>query len=186
METILLPSPIILEDITTLVQGIKDKGSTQGSRMKEKEGASIVTTFGTLLESVKTSFLHGSLKEQLYVEQLEWFEVQDHDTHVCRLKKSRYGLKQAPWGWYGRINNYLMKLGFMRSDVDPNLYFKDEKDRPLIMVLYVDDLFLKGDDPLIHQCKRELDYEFDMKDLGKMHYFIGLEVWKNPGEIFLS
>jgi len=47
-------------------------------------------------------------------------------------------------------------LGFTRSDADPNLYLKVEKDRPLILVLYVDDLFLTGDDPLIHKCKREL------------------------------
>lgn len=69
-----------------------------------------------------------------------------------------------------------MKLGFTRSDVDLNLYFKVEKGKPLILVLYVDDLFLTGDDPLIHQCKRELASEFEMKDLGLMHYFLGLEV----------
>ena len=88
--------------------------------------------------------------------------------------------------WYERIDSYLMKLGFTRSDADLNLYFKVEKDKPLIMVLYVDDLFLTGDDSLIHQCKRELASEFEMKDLGLMHYFLGLEVWQKPSEIFLS
>lgn len=53
-----------------------------------------------------------------------------------------------------------MKLGFMRRYVDPNLYFKVEKDIPLILVLYVDDLFLIGANPLIYQCKREFTYEF--------------------------
>ena len=56
----------------------------------------------------------------------------------------------------------------------------------LILVLYVDDLFLIGADPLIHQCKRELAAKFEMKDLGLMHYFLDLEVWQRPGEIFLS
>eukprot|EP00253_Pinus_taeda_P026547 PITA_26547 len=79
-----------------------------------------------------------------------------------------------------------MKWGFTRRDADLNLYFKVEKDKPFILVLYVDDLFLIGDDPLIHQCKRELASEFEMKDLGLMHYFLGLEVWQKPGEIFLS
>eukprot|EP00253_Pinus_taeda_P035948 PITA_35948 len=79
-----------------------------------------------------------------------------------------------------------MKLGFTRNEVDPNLYFKVENDKPLILVLYVDDLFLICADPLIHKCKRELAYEFEMKDLGPMHYFLGLEAWKNPSEIFLS
>ena len=79
-----------------------------------------------------------------------------------------------------------MKLGFTRSNVDPNLYFKVHREQPLILVLYLDDLFLTGVDPLIHQCKRELTTEFKMKDLGLMHYFLGLEVWQRPGEIFLS
>ena len=61
-----------------------------------------------------------------------------------------------------------MKLGFTRSNADPNLYFKVVKGKPLIPELYVDDLFLTGTDPLIHQCKRELTAEFKMKDLGRM------------------
>ena len=83
------------------------------------------------------------------------------------------------------IDSYLMKLGFTRSEADPNLYFKVEDDKPLILVLYVDDLFLTGADPLTHKCKRELASELEM-DLGLMHYFLGLEVWQKPGEIFLS
>ena len=79
-----------------------------------------------------------------------------------------------------------MKLGFTRSNADPNLYFKVDREKPLIPVLYMDDLFLTDVDPLIHQCKRELAAEFEMKDLGLMHYFLGLEVWQRPSEIFLS
>ena len=70
----------------------------------------------------------------------------------------------------------MIKLGFTRSNADLNLYFKVDREKPLILVLYVDDLFLTGVDPLIHQCKRELAVEFEMKDLGLMQYFIGLEV----------
>ena len=73
---------------------------------------------------VKTAFLHGSIKEEVYVEQPLGFEVQDRDSHVCRLKKALYGLKQAPKAWYERIDSYLMKLGFIRSNADPNLYLK--------------------------------------------------------------
>eukprot|EP00253_Pinus_taeda_P026788 PITA_26788 len=135
---------------------------------------------------VKTTFLHGSIKEEVYVEQPEGFEIYDQKSHVCRFKKALYGLKQAPQAWYERIDNYLMKLGFTRSEADPNLYFKVEDEKPLILVLYVDDLFLTGADPLIHKCKRELASKFEMKDLGQMHYFLGLEVWQKRGEIFLS
>ena len=100
---------------------------------------------------VKTAFLHGSIKEEVYVEQPEGFEIYDRKSHVCRLKKALYGLKQAPRAWYERIDSYLMKLGFTRSEADPNLYFKVEDDKPLILVLYVDDLFLTGENPLIHK-----------------------------------
>ena len=73
-----------------------------------------------------------------------------------------------------------MKLGVTRSNADPNFYFKVVKGKPLILVLYVDDLFLTGADPLIHQCKRELVAKFEMKDLGLMDYFLGLaETWQD-------
>ena len=64
---------------------------------------------------IKTAFLHGSLKEEVYVEQPKGFEVLDRESHVCKLKKALYGLKQAPKAWYERINSYLMKLGFTRK-----------------------------------------------------------------------
>lgn len=99
---------------------------------------------------VNTVFLHGSLNEEFYVEKFVGFEVEDQETHVCRLKKSLYGLKQAPQDWYERIKSYLMKLVFTRSEANPNLYFKVENDRPLILVLYVDDLFLTGADLMIY------------------------------------
>ena len=92
------------------------------------------------------------------------------------MKKALYGLKQGLRAWYERIDNYLMKLVFTRSNVDPNLYFKVDREKPLILVLYVENLFLTDADPLIHQCKRELAFELEMKDLGLMHYFLGLEV----------
>jgi len=79
-----------------------------------------------------------------------------------------------------------VKLGFTRSNVDPKFYFNVVQGMPLILVLYVDDLFLIGSEPLMIECKRKLASKFEMKDLGLMHYFLGLEVWQRPGEIFLS
>jgi hypothetical protein len=61
---------------------------------------------------------------------------------VCRLKKALYGLKQAPRAWYSRIDGYLLGMGFTKSEADPNLYYILVGDDPLILVLYVDDLFL--------------------------------------------
>eukprot|EP00253_Pinus_taeda_P001493 PITA_01493 len=73
---------------------------------------------------VKIAFLHGFLKEEVFVEQPQGFEEHDRETHVCRPKKALYGLKQAPRAWYAHIDSYLMKLGFTRSSADQNFYFK--------------------------------------------------------------
>ena len=113
-------------------------------------------------------------------------ETHEKKTHVCRLKKALYGLNQAPRAWYSRIDGYLQKMGFVKSDANPNLYYLVVENEPLILVLYVDDLFLTGSSRLIKDCKENLATEFDMKDLGQMHYFLGLEVWQQKGEIFLG
>lgn len=112
--------------------------------------------------------------------------MKDKKTHVCRLKKAPYGLKQAPRAWYAHIDSYLVKLGFTRSNADPNLYFKVVQGMALILVLYVNDLFLTSSEPLMLEYKRELTSEFEKMDLGLRHYFLGLEAWQRPGEIFLS
>jgi hypothetical protein len=135
---------------------------------------------------VKTAFLNGVIEEEVYIEQPQGFEVEDKKTHVCKLKKDLYGLKQAPRAWYGRIDSFLMSLGFTKSKVDSNLYFKVMNDEPVILLLYVDDLFLTGEENLIIECKNKLVVEFEMKDLGLMHYFLGLEVWQSPERIFLN
>jgi hypothetical protein len=135
---------------------------------------------------VKPTFLNGVNEEEVYIEQPQGFEVEDRKTHVCRLKKALYGLKQAPRAWYGRIDSFLTSLGFTKSKVDPNLYFKVMNNEPVILLLYVDDLFLTGEENLITKCKKKLVAEFEMKDLGPMHYFLGLEVWQSPEKIFLN
>jgi hypothetical protein len=68
---------------------------------------------------VKTAFLNGFIKEEVYIEQPQGFEVHGRESHVCRLKKSLYGLKQAPRAWYSRIDNYLLQLGFVKSEWIP-------------------------------------------------------------------
>jgi hypothetical protein len=135
---------------------------------------------------VKTTFLNGAIEEEVYIAQPRVFELHSRDTHVCRLKKSLYGLKQAPRAWYAIMDDYQMRLGFSMSHVDPNIYYKVVDNEPVILLLYVDDLFIKGEESLIIQCKKELASKFDMKDLGLMHYYLGLEVWKKHGEVFLG
>jgi hypothetical protein len=126
---------------------------------------------------VKTAFLNGLIQNEVYIEQPLGFEVHGRDSHVCRLKKALYGLKQAPKAWYSMIDAYLPQLGFEKSEADPNLYFIVVGEDPLILLLYVDDPFITGAKRIITSCKESLASEFEMTDIGLMHYFLGLEVW---------
>ena len=135
---------------------------------------------------VKTTFLNGVVEEEVYVEQPLSFETHDREYHVCRLKKSLYGLKQAPMTWYGRMDIFLSSLGSTKSKVDSNLYYKVEDDKPMMLLLYVDDQFVTGTDGLIADKKRKVAAEFEMKELGMMPYFLGMEVWQSVDEIFLG
>jgi hypothetical protein len=132
---------------------------------------------------VKTAFINGVIEKEAYIEKPQGFEVEYRKSHVCKLKKALYGLKQALRAWYGQIDSFLTNLGFTKSKVDSNLYFKVMNDEPVILLLYVDGLFLTGEEKLIIECKKRLASEFEMKDLGLMHYF---EVWQSPERSFLN
>ena len=95
---------------------------------------------------------------------------------MCKLNKALYGLKYAPRTWYNRIEIFLTSLGFTKSKADSNLYYKVKDRNPVIYILYVDDLLVIGEDGLISYTKRKLADEFEMKDLGIMHYALGMEV----------
>jgi hypothetical protein len=135
---------------------------------------------------VKTTFLNGKIEQEVFVEQPDGFVLHNKGTHVCKLRKALYSLKQAPRVWYDNIDGFLKSPGFQKSDANANLYFKVRGNQPVILILYVDDLFLIEDEGLIALCKRDLTSEFEMKDLVLMHYFLGLEVWQRQGEIFLA
>jgi hypothetical protein len=135
---------------------------------------------------VKTTFLNGVIEEEVYIEKPQGFEVEDRKSHVCILKKALYRLKQAPRAWYGHIDSFLTSLGFTKSKADSNLYFKIMDNELVILLLYVDDLFLTGEEKIITECKKRLVVEFEMKELGLLHYFSGLEVWQSSERIFLN
>jgi hypothetical protein len=103
---------------------------------------------------VKTTFLNGVIEEEVYIEKPQGFEVEDRRSHVYRLKKDLYGLNQAPRAWYGCIDSFLTSLGFTKSKSDSNLFFKIMDNEPVILLLYVDDLFLTGEEKFIVECKK--------------------------------
>ncbi|RDX94097.1 hypothetical protein CR513_23570, partial [Mucuna pruriens] len=136
---------------------------------------------------VKSTFLHGELNETVYVDQPCGY-VQKGDEHkVYKLKKILYELKQASCAWYSHIEAYFLNEGFEKCDYEHTLFVKKEKeDKILIVSLYVDDLIFIGNDELMFaKFKSSMKHEFDMIDLGKMRYFLGLEVLQQSDDIFL-
>ena len=81
---------------------------------------------------------------------------------------------------------WLTSLIFTKSKVDANLYMKIMDDEPIILLLYVDDLFMNGNGKQITESKKNLAEEFNMKDLGLMHYLLRMEVWQSLEGIFLN
>ena len=120
---------------------------------------SIVAEMGWKIHQmdVKTAFLNGSIQEEVYVEQPQGFEIHGRDSHV--YQKSLYGLKQAPRAWYSRIDSYLLSMGFQKSEIDLNIYFIMVGYDPLILLLYVDYLFITGEERPIAVCKRDIASE---------------------------
>ena len=98
---------------------------------------------------------------------------------VWKLKKTFYGLKQAPRSWYEK-NDKFFQQGYIKSKNDPNLYIKNDEHGNLVLIsFYVDDLIIIGSSiELIEATKTTLSQTFEMKDLGEMHYCLGIEVWK--------
>lgn len=136
---------------------------------------------------VKNAFLHGHLHEEVYMSQPGGFEDPSCPNHVCKLHKSLYGLKQAPRAWNERFTMFLPSVGFKCSYADPSLFIKVFGSSHVYLLLYVDDIIITGDsEDLITEVKQALQAEFDMKDLGPLHYFLGLEIKYLKDGLFLS
>ena len=149
----------------------------------------VATTKGWFLHQmdVKNAFLHGELQEEVYMDQPPGFEDECCLGYVCKLRKALYGLKQAPRSWYQQIDKFFQNLNFKRCPSDANLYTHEYDGKYVIIVLCVDDLFIIGDhEYLIQKTKNALGTEFEMTDLGLLHYCLGIEVWQQLEKIFIS
>jgi hypothetical protein len=136
---------------------------------------------------VKSAFLHGELVENVYVEQPLGYR-KGNDSQVYKLKKALYGLRQAPRAWYSKIESYFLSEKFEKCFCEHTLFVKcDEKGSILIVSVYVDDLIYTGNDELMMRSfKRSMKEMFAMTDLGKMMYFLGIEVTQNEQGIFIA
>jgi hypothetical protein len=137
---------------------------------------------------VKSAFLHGELTEAVYVQQPQGFEIKGEEGKVYKLRKALYGLKQAPRAWYSRIENYFLKEGFEKCDFEHTLFIKAGAGGTFLIVsLYVDDLIFTGNcEHMFVKFKESMKNEFDMSDLGKMRYFLGVEVLQCTEGVYIS
>ncbi|KAD4584950.1 hypothetical protein E3N88_22551 [Mikania micrantha] len=129
---------------------------------------------------VKTAFLNGELYEDVYMTQPEGFKPKGKEHLVCKLKKSTYGLKQASRQWYLKFDEVMKKHGFVMNQVDQCNYLKMSGSNFAILVIYVDDILLASNSlDMLHESKRLLSSNFDMKDLGEASYVIGIEIHRD-------
>jgi hypothetical protein len=135
---------------------------------------------------VKTAFFNGKLEEEIYMEQPQGFVHQGGEHLVCKLQKSLYGLKQSPRAWNQKLDAFFKSIEFMKSEADPRVYVAQVGDVKFFIVVHVDDLILVcNDQNKLLQIKEELNQKFEMKDLGELHFFLGMEVERNCDERLL-
>ncbi|GJV52541.1 retrotransposon protein, putative, ty1-copia subclass [Tanacetum coccineum] len=129
---------------------------------------------------VKTAFLNGHLSEEVYMEQPEGFVNPKYPNHVCKLKRSIYGLKQASRQWNKRFDDEIKKFGFTQNPDEPCVYLKASGSYVAILILYVDDILLMGNNiPMLQDVKSYLGRSFAMKDLGDAAYILGIKIYRD-------
>ena len=136
---------------------------------------------------VQNAFLHGVLEEEVYMRQPPGYEIKGKENHLCKLDKALYGLKQAPRAWYSRLCDKLQALGFKPSRGDTSLFFFRRGKTIMFMLVYVDDIIVasSSQDATI-ALLADLRRDFALKDLGDLHYFLGIEVKKVKDGILLT
>jgi hypothetical protein len=137
---------------------------------------------------VKNAFLHGNLQEEVYMELPPGCQLQvEGSKQVCKLRKSLYGLKQSPRAWFGRFTNSMKAFGYQQSSSDHTLFIKHKEGKLTILIIYVDDMIVTGNDSVEKESLQTyLSREFEMKDLGPLKYFLGIEVLRSRHGILLS
>ena len=112
----------------------------------------ILLSFATNLEwplqqlDVKNAFLNGDLEEEVYMELPLGFDKERKNGKVCRLKKAVYGLKQSPRAWFGRFTKAIRRQDYNQAQVDHTLFYRRKNGKITILIVYVDDIILTGDD----------------------------------------
>ncbi|GJV44532.1 putative ribonuclease H-like domain-containing protein [Tanacetum coccineum] len=136
---------------------------------------------------VKTTFLYGPLKEEVYVNQPDGFVDPYHPDKVYRLKKALYGLKQAPRAWYDELSNFLVSKGFSKGSIDPTLFITKHGEDILLVQIYVDDIIFGSTNPKLSKRFGKLMHsKFDMSMMGELKFFLGIQIHQSPRGIFIN
>ena len=136
---------------------------------------------------INNAFLHGNLEETVFMHQPPGFEDPSQPQHVCKLKKSIYGLKQAPRQWYKALRDALLRFGFIHSATDNSLFIYKSHDILCYCLVYVDDIIVTSNTlSFVNNIINKLGSTFSVKDMGSLHYFLGIEVIPTPQGLFLS
>ena len=138
------------------------------------------------LMDVITTYLYGSISNDIYKKILEGFTLPEvvnakpHSMYSIKLQRSLYGLKQSGRMWYNRLSEYLLKEGYANNPICPCIFIKKSKTKFAIIVVYVDDLNLIGTPEELTRTENYLKREFEMKDLGKTKFCLGLQIERFP------
>ncbi|GJZ75313.1 retrovirus-related pol polyprotein from transposon TNT 1-94 [Tanacetum coccineum] len=136
---------------------------------------------------VKTAFLNGPVKEDIFISQPDGFVDPDFPNHVYRFKKALYGLKQTPRAWYDKLSSFLIKHHFTKGIVDPTLFTRRHGDDILLVQIYVDDIIFGSTNPVFsHRFAKLMKDNFEMLMMGEMKFFLGLQVHQSPRGIFIN
>ncbi|XP_073358374.1 uncharacterized protein [Aegilops tauschii subsp. strangulata] len=150
---------------------------------------SLAVTRGWFLRQldVQNAFLHGILEEEVYMRQPPGFVDPARPHHLCRLVKALYGLKQAPRAWHARLGSVLRALGFTPSTTDTSLFLLQRPEVMMYLLVYVDDIILiSSSDAAADRLVTALSDNFAVKDLGALHFFLGLEVSRSSAGLTLT
>ena len=137
---------------------------------------------------VKNVFLNGELSKEVYMKLPPGYSHPPRFPHrVFRLRQTLYGLKQAPRAWFENFNSTISQHGFLGSSFDTTLFLRQSSHSITILLLYVDDMIITGDDMQgIQDLKHFLGRQFEMKDLGPLNYFLGLKVSSSANGYYLT
>ena len=125
---------------------------------------------------VKTTFLNGDIEEEIYMDQLEGFSMEEKDHIVCKLEKLIYRLKQASKQWYLKFNTITF-FDFHKNIVDRCIYRKISGSKFIFLVLYDDDILLAANDlGILYETKKFFSKNFEMKDMGEVSYMIRMSI----------